>query len=322
MSKVGVLCVLTVLWIFGCGVEETPAPLMPKAEAALSTAGTPPTRMLITGVPRYRQDIITNASPDLFNPMYSGVEVWAGCGPVAGLMLLSYYDRRYGYQQLVPSDQEKFEGMPEDLIRTLRFLMQTQVVPHSLAGLTLPPNFRYGLEAYVNLFYSANVYTVGTSDIGVSLKDVFDESVRLIRANKPHVILFDANASWLPTPTHYGVVVGYSTEDSRTELICNLGWGADFHIVDCSDSGIRPVRLYWLAIESSPDGPQDGHSIGPKTDYDEWATVLGKRRLRPREIYKHLSSTSCVGWSNATRTDMFVAGSGELPEISVNEWYY
>lgn len=54
-----------------------------------------PERMILTGVPplgpaRWRDE--------------TGATVPAGCGPEAARMLLSYYDRRYGYGRLVRED--------------------------------------------------------------------------------------------------------------------------------------------------------------------------------------------------------------------------
>ena len=49
------------------------------------------TRFILTGVPPYRQDYISNGN---------GTQVMSGCGPVAGLMLMEWYDRALGYQRL------------------------------------------------------------------------------------------------------------------------------------------------------------------------------------------------------------------------------
>jgi hypothetical protein len=72
--------------------------------------------VIITGVPPYKQDDVVKENGD---------EVIAGCGPVAALMLLAYYDRRYGYKQLISTHAESVTGMPDALLIELRQSMHT-----------------------------------------------------------------------------------------------------------------------------------------------------------------------------------------------------
>lgn len=67
-------------------------------------------------MPPYNQDNVVKES---------GKEVIAGCGPTAALMLLAYYDARFGYKQLIPSGSESDTGMPDALVLDLRRKMHT-----------------------------------------------------------------------------------------------------------------------------------------------------------------------------------------------------
>src|ERR1043166_1654846 len=139
-------------------------------------------RMIITGVSPYKQARFINEH---------GQNVWEGCGPVAGLMLMSYYDKRYGYKKLIPSSDESQTGTPNDIIQTLRNKMLTVVVTDN-QGLTDPTFFKSGLTGYIeDCGYAADMHSYGSSDIGVSEDDVFNKSVSLLQDHTVHVLLLD-----------------------------------------------------------------------------------------------------------------------------------
>ncbi|MFH1609433.1 MAG: C39 family peptidase, partial [Candidatus Bipolaricaulota bacterium] len=177
-----------------------------------------PERMILTGVPplgptRWRDE--------------TGVAVPAGCGPEAARMLLSYYDRRYGYGRLVRED-------PSGAIVELHRRMGTVTVgwEGERQGLTWPWAFTEGLRAYIEARYPGGA---SLETLDADLAQVFAKSVELIQRGVPHVILFDwTGAMWI-FPNHYAVVVGYNQEGGRKELVINLGWGYDFQVLDMSD---------------------------------------------------------------------------------------
>lgn len=262
-----------------------------------------PERMIITGVSPYAQARFVNER---------GNSVWEGCGPVAALMLMSYYDKRYGYKKLIPKSDESGTTTPDALIQDLRKRMLTITVPGSEEGLTDPTTFKSGLKGYVkDCGYSVEMDSYGSSDIGVSEEEVFDKSVSLIRDHHVHVLLLDWNGSSV-FPSHYVVVVGYNKHNTKRLIVCN-GFGDDFQAVDFEDKSIKPVRAIWMSISSSPDGSADGHDIGPACSYT-WTTVNGQKRLVPTVLQPPGTSGSTT-WPTADSTT-FTAGT----TCSISTW--
>ena len=129
-------------------------------------------RMIITGVSPYAQQHFINEH---------GNNVWEGCAPVAALILMSYYDKRYGYDKLIPKGDESQSGTPNDIIQTLRDKMHTLVVTDN-QGLTDPTFFKSGLKSYIE-------------DCGYGSMGMF--------------------------PSHYVVVVGYNKFQAKKLIVCN-----------------------------------------------------------------------------------------------------
>lgn len=250
-------------------------------------------RRIITGVPPYKQDYIYNSK---------GEKIMAGCGPVAALMLLAYYDRRYGYKKLIASTYEETTSMPDELIVELRQAMSTIDVQNKTQALTLPTEFKSGLKSFINQHYEVDIDTKASTGLN-TLKDVFDESVGLINSGKVHVMLLDWDNNGVLFPSHYVVVVGYRRDGDNMQLIVNAGFGGDFHIVDMTDEKVNPARLYWIEIKSNPDGAQDGHQIGPKGNYN-WDGAEGQKQLKPK-LYKHFSN-STTEWNKSDSLEFFV----------------
>ena len=116
------------------------------------------TRLILTGVPPYDQNYVINDN---------GKTVMAGCGPVAALMLLAYYDRAFGYHRLIKSVPETKTGMPEELILKLRAEMKTSNFELDkddvqTYGLTLPPAFRSGLKCKCG----QPIWVIGSAEVG------------------------------------------------------------------------------------------------------------------------------------------------------------
>lgn len=259
-------------------------------------------RMIITGISPYAQARFVNEH---------GNNVWEGCGPVAGLMLMSYYDKRYGYKKLIPSGDEAQTGTPNDLIQTLRNKMHTLVVTGD-QGLTDPTFFKSGLKSYIeDCGYSADMNSYGSSDIGVSLDDVFNKSVSLLQDHIVHVLLLDYDGNMGMFPSHYVVVVGYNKFQAKKLIVCN-GFGDNFQAIDFNDEKIKPVRLIWTTLKGA-DGPCDGHDIGPLCSYT-WTTVNGQKRLVP-SVLEAPGKTGTTPWRAADSTS-FTAGS----TCSINTW--
>lgn len=273
-------------------------------ESDMATAS----RIILTGVPAYRQDTVVKEN---------GKSVIAGCGPTAALMLLAWYDRRRGYKRLVSASQES-SALPDDLIIELRQLMHTvnDLKNGQEWGLTVPAFFHSGLDKYISDRYGkTKIETCGSSDLGVSLDDVFEKSVSLIRKDKPHVLLLDWQGKQGIFPNHYVVVVGFRKDNGYKKLIVNPGWGYNFHVVDMEDDSVKPVRLYWVdSIEKDPDGPADGHTIGPKDSYT-WVKKDGKDLLDP-DPYS-ASSDNKVDWRAADLCEELITGT----MIRRNSWF-
>jgi len=259
-------------------------------------------RMIITGVSPYKQARFINEH---------GQNVWEGCGPVAGLMLMSYYDKRYGYKKLIPSSDESQTGTPNDIIQTLRNKMLTVVVTDN-QGLTDPTFFKSGLTGYIeDCGYAADMHSYGSSDIGVSEDDVFNKSVSLLQDHTVHVLLLDYDGTNGLFPSHYVVVVGYNTFQTQRLIVCN-GFGDHFQAINFNDTKIKPVRLIWMTLTGA-DGPADGHDIGPACSYS-WMTVSGQKRLVP-SVLEPPGKTGTTSWSAADST-VFTASS----TCSISTW--
>ncbi|MGC9530625.1 MAG: C39 family peptidase [Candidatus Bipolaricaulaceae bacterium] len=261
-----------------------------------------PERLIITGVPPFDQPEWTDQA---------GKVVPAGCGPEAARMLLAYYDRRFGYRQLVREHPGQAIVELHDRMNTTTVMWQGQP-----QGFTDPGMFRAGLKAYVKARYVGGV-ELGTQ--GGSLSQVFAKSVQLLQANKPHIILFDwEGATWI-FPNHYAVVVGYSQEAGRQQLIINPGWGYDFQILDMTDGEVAPASLVWIeAFADAPDG-DPGVAIGPASAGGMWITdANGKLQLAP-QLHKHFDLSTVLSWAMSDRTQFFLPESNA--KIGVCTWY-
>lgn len=249
-------------------------------------------RMIITGVPPFGPTQWTSGS---------GSVVPAGCGPEAARMLLAYYDRRYGYAQLV-------RDAPGQAIVELRDRMNTitvmwQGVPQ---GFTDPGMFTAGLASYVKARYPGGL-SLG-SKTG-TLAQVFEKSVELIRSFKPHIILFDWEGETWIFPNHYSVVVGFSLESGRKQLIINTGWGYDFQLLDMTDTAVAPASIVWIDEMADPPDGQGGVALGPGSAQGMWVQDQdGKLQLEP-VLHKHFDPNQTVSWSMSDRMQFF------FPEI-------
>jgi len=269
---------------------------------------TKPSRIIITGVPPYDQQCVVKEN---------GKSVIAGCGPTAALALLAYYDRALGYRKLVRPNQETVTDMPDDLVLELRKKMHTINDLHNGQewGMTLPPTFHAGLKDFVNDRYpGADVDTKGSDGFN-TVQGVFERAVELLQAGQPHILLFDWRGDSGIFPNHYVVVVGYRNDGNFQTLIVNDGWGNDFHRVDLNDDKVKPVRLYWLEMGTKPDGPADGHQIGPSTHYT-WVKVGGTTQLQPT-IYQHFSYTETFAWQASAEVAYIANGT----EVAHCKWY-
>jgi len=235
----------------------------------------------------------------------------AGCGPTAALMLLAYYDSRFGYARLVRS-------APEQAIVELHDRMNTLTIAWGGArqGFTDPFSFFGGLEVYVNARYPRGVRL--ESKLG-TLEDVFSTSVALIKASKPHIILFDWRGETLLFPNHYAVVVGFRAEAGRKDLIINPGWGYDFQILDMTDPAVAPAILFWIESWTVPPDGQPSGSIGPASVGSTW--VLDKRggwALQP-VLRQHFAPSHVEVWRPSDSVDFLVAD--EAVRIAACAWY-
>lgn len=284
-----------------------------------------PMRYIITGVPAYEQEKIT----------IKGEKRYYGCGPCAALMLMAYYDRRFGFKDLIPASCES-EAVPLDLIHELRDRMKATPVAGDLT-LTVPEFFKSGLKKYIKQFYDVDIKSKSTLGFG-SLDKVFEQSVELIKSNKPHIICFD----WKPKGTlgsnlfanHYSVVVGYNKKDKKKHLIINLGHGDswNYQVIDLSDKKIKPVRIYWLEMKSSANGPRDAHPIGPAVQ-SKWTDFVkqsdGRFKMVPTLGKYSDPSTNKDKRVSFEPCDRLVfpiseenkAKNNPLPTISFCKWY-
>lgn len=265
------------------------------------------TRTIITGVPPYKQDYITNEK---------GKRVMAGCGPVAGLMLMAWYDRALGYHKLIKPVPESKTEQPEGLLLKLREHMATANFELDsddvqTYGLTAPPAFRKGLKSYIKQYYDVSIETKASTGLN-TLEGVFEKSRELIDNRTPHVLLLDYDQSVMKGlvgglfPDHYVVVVGYSIHNDNRKLVVNNGLGDNFQIVDMTDKDIKPARIYWLDMKEPPDGPADGHQIGPEEHY-HWTVANSRKVLEPTILKADGSET--FEWRPADDTIHLTSGT-------------
>ena len=273
------------------------------------------TRFILTGVPPYRQDYISNGN---------GKQVMSGCGPVAGLMLMAWYDRALGYERLIKPVPESKIDQPESLLLKLREEMKTSnfELDHDGRqdyGLTAPSAFRSGLKSYIRQYYDVDVKTKASTGLN-TLEGVFEKSRELLDDQIPHVLLLDYDQDVMGGiigglfPDHYVVVVGYSTHQGNQKLIVNNGLGDNFQVVDMTDKRIKPARIYWLDMKERGDGPKDGHRIGPSEGY-RW-TPVGQTKVLEPTIRKHDGSDTFT-WRPA---DKCVRLTDQVA-VSACSWY-
>ena len=97
---------------------------------------------VLTGVPPYDQHQRVKDG---------GLTGVVGAGPTAALMLLAYWDARFGYRQLLAHARDGAGAMPECAAVELRRAMHT--LNDSFHGqpwaMTLPMFFQAGLEGYI-----------------------------------------------------------------------------------------------------------------------------------------------------------------------------
>lgn len=254
---------------------------------------------ILTGVPPYNQDNVTKEN---------GKEVIAGCGPTAALMLLAYYDARFGYKQLVASGSESGTGMPDSLILDLRRKTHTvnDLKNGQEWGMTIPAFFHSGLDSYITERYGKTVIDEYGTGLLHSLDAVFDKSCSLINAGKPHAFLFDWEGSSGIFPNHYVVIVGYRYDNGHKHLIANAGWGADsqFLTIDMEDKKVKPGNLYYIdSIDKVPESHGTGKRIGPSPNY-HWEGAGSARKLVPT-VRKHFSSATEVWEPSKAMTELF-----------------
>jgi hypothetical protein len=283
-----------------------------------STSMSRPTRVIITGVPPYNQTFIT---------LENGKRGQAGCAPMAALMLMAWYDRALGYYKLIkPVPESKETELPEALLLKLRKRMATSNFEldsdgSQSYGLTFPPAFREGLKSYIKQYYDVSVKTKASTGFN-TLKGVFEKSRELIDNHKPHVLLLDYDKDVMPGwiggkfPDHYVVVVGYSVHNGNQKLVVNNGEGDNFQIVDMTRKDIKPARIYWLDMKDQPDGPADGHQIGPQEEYT-WTVVRAIRKTVLVPTIKKWDGSEYFEWPHADDTISLTPHS----DCSVCLWY-
>jgi len=297
-------CIFASILLLGLATERAMSPAvegMPSTSMAATASGAP-AAMILTGIPPWRQAEWTESD---------GEVVPIGCGPEAARLLLSFYDLAFGYGRLVRTD-------PDAVVRELHERMGTLTVTwkRTRLGYTAPWLFGRGIEGFIAARYSGGATVERASG---PLDEVFERSVALIRRRTPHVILFDwAGEGWL-FPSHYAVVVGYSTTGGARDLVVNTGWGYDFQILDMHDPIVWPATLYWIArIDDRPDGaPTTG--IGPPSAEGMWrADATGRPQLAPI-VRPHFDPTQTASWRASDATVLLVAS----PEGRVGEsfWY-
>ena len=250
-------------------------------------------RRILTGVPPFEQEKFTGSQHN--------DELW-GCGPTAQLILLSYYDRAYGYKQLVRGRVGKALLEIYDITGTT-----TVKTPKGKEyGFTDPARFKIGLRRYIRKRYGGA--TLGSR--AGTLDQVFSKSVELINDKTIHFILFDWSGKTAIFPNHYSVVVGYNKEGDRKELIINTGWGYDFQILDMNDFEVSPASIVWIKeIEGNPDG-STGISLGPPSAYGMFVTDnQGNAQLKPT-MRKHFDINTQLSWKASDTCNFFFKKTG------------
>jgi hypothetical protein len=255
------------------------------------------------------------AAFDLDQPVKErGQVLAAGSAATAALILLAYYDARFGYRQLLARTHEAEESVAE--LRRLTHTLNDRLHGRDW-GMTLPVFFHEGLQSYIAARYgwcalkeySANVF-------GRGLGSVFEQSRDLIDAGRPHVLVMDWHGAGGILPHQYMVVAGWRSDGGRRHLIANPGGGAhgQFVTIDMDDQRVRPATLYYIdAIGKVPPAGGQGQRIGPAPGY-RWDTTGGVRRLVPT-VRKHFSEQS-EAWEPSRPARELVAGT----DFTVCEW--
>lgn len=248
-----------------------------------------------------------------------GYHVAAGSAPTAALMLLAYYQARFGYRQLL-GRQALEDGEPNDqAVLELRGEMHTlnDHLHGQEWGMTLPVFFQAGLQAYIAARYGkAEVKEYNASVFGRGLGSVFEHSRGLIDEGRPHVLVLDWHGSAGIFPHHYMVVVGWRCDAGRRHLIANAGWGtgSQFVTIDMDDKRVRPATVYSIeSIGKAPGMGGAGERIGPQPRY-KWDTAGGARRLMPT-VRRHFSDHAET-WSPGNPARELIAGT----EFCVCDW--
>jgi len=218
-------------------------------------------------------------------------------------MLLSYYDKRFGYAQLVRPDPGKAIVELHDRMHTITFSWFG-----AKQGFTDPFSFQWGLEAYITARYPGGVTL--ESKLG-RLGEVFEVSVALIRRGTPHIILFDWRGETPLFPNHYAVVVGFDRSDGRKELVVNPGWGYDFQIVDMTDVAVAPAILFWIEAWKDPPDGEPTCSLGPAGAAGMWnPDEDGGCELTPI-LRLHFDPGRCVAWPTSDAAEILVSCGSE-----------
>lgn len=265
---------------------------------------------ILTGVPPYDQHQRVRVD---------GAPVMLGSGPAAALMLLAWWQARFGYRQLLARGHEGESGAPEDAAAELRESMHTlgDLFHGQAWSMTLPMFFQAGLEAYLAGRYGrAVVKEYNPNVFGRGVLAVYEQSRALIDAGQPHVLLMDWHGTAGVFPHHYVVVVGWRRDGGRRQLIVNAGWGSgsQFLCVDMADRRVRPATLFY--IESLGRGPETaglGPCVGPAPGY-RWQHEGDGRRLVP-VVRRHFSDHT-EAWEPSLPARELVAGT----EFTVCDW--
>ncbi len=293
------LPIILALWASGA-LADTPTHPAPNAAGPATAAilghggevvvPAAATRMILTGVPAFGAASWTDEREE---------PIPAGCAPLAARMLLAYYDKRFGYAQLIRPDPAKAIVELHDRMHTITFSWFG-----AKQGFTDPFSFQWGLEAYVTARYPGGVTL--ESKLG-TLSQVFQVSVALIERKTPHIILFDWRGETPLFPNHYAVVVGFDRSNGRKELVINPGWGYDFQIVDMTDVAVAPAILFWIeAWKDAPDA-EPTCSLGPVCAAGMWSLDEdGGYELTPI-VRLHFDPGRSVVWPTSAAAEILVS---------------
>lgn len=267
---------------------------------------------ILTGVPPYDQEQAIKER---------GLTVAAGTAPTAALMLLAYYDARFGYRQLLSRTHEAGVSLPQEPVAELR--RGTHTLNDTLHGqewgMTLPIFFHAGLEHYIAVRYGRAVVKEYSANVfGRGLGSVFEHSRELIDAGRPHVLVLDWHGSAGVFPHLYVVVVGWRCDGGRRHLIANPGWGpaSQFLAIDMDDKRVKPASVYSIEAigkAAEPEMGGSGQRIGPAPHY-RWDAGGGVRRLVPT-VRRHFSDHTEV-WAPSAPAQELIAGT----EFTACEW--